>query len=142
MVFDPLVDAALIGFLGVVAGIFGYAFQNWQIKKKERERAEYVAKREKYEEWIKTFVDGFFQRTTTGKPISNDLVLTMNEANNMLMLYGSDNVVKAVVNLWKTWSQREPEGVRTLIQEIILAMRKDLVSTDLTVTDVEFLRVK
>jgi hypothetical protein len=56
------------------------------------------------------------------------------------MLYGSGDEVKAFINLWKTSAQAEPVKLMTHIWEIILAMRKDLVSTSLTVTDVEFLR--
>jgi len=140
MVFDPIVDAALIGLVGVIVGIGGYALQNWQIKKAERERNEYVAKREKYEKWIKTISEGWIQRARTRKPVSDDLALAMNEVNNMLMLYGSDDVVNAVVNLWRT-KRTEAEKVPMQFQEIILAMRKDLISTKLKVADVEFLKI-
>jgi hypothetical protein len=33
MLFDPTVDAALIGLVRVTVGIGRYALQNWQIKK-------------------------------------------------------------------------------------------------------------
>jgi hypothetical protein len=39
-----------------------------QVKKAEMERAEYVTKREKSEEWTKTFVDGWYQRARQGNP--------------------------------------------------------------------------
>jgi len=141
MALDPIVESAIIGLIGVFVGIGGYAFQNWQVKKAERERAEYVIKRKKYEEWTKTFVDGWYHRTRTNTPIPDDLVLKINEANNMLMLYGSDDVVKAVINVWSSGPEPEAGKLLTLIQKVLLDMRKDLVKTGLNVADLQFLRV-
>ena len=141
MLFDPVVDAALIGFIGVVVGIGGYALQNWQIKKAERERAEYVIKRERYEKWIKTLVEAWYKRKKTGEPTSFEEVLAVNEANNMLLIYASDDVVNAVVDLWRTDHKKESGKALEQVQKIILAMRKDLVKTNLKEADLEFLKI-
>jgi hypothetical protein len=144
LVFDPLIDSALIGVAGVAIGIFGYAFQNWLVKKAEREKAEDDAKRAKYEMWITTFVRGFFETEGEQEKPTKNVTNEMNQANNLIMLYGSDVVVKTVCKLWTTPLEDTPEGYKkrkTQMQEIILAMRKDLVHTDLNVVDIEFLKV-
>ena len=135
--FDPIVDAALIGLIGVVVGIGGYAIQNWQIKKSERERNEYVAKRERYEEWMKTFIEGDTYVALKGNEIPYDLRVAMLRANTLLMLYASDEVIRKVLNVWKGKATD-----RIPMQETIIAMRKDLVSTDLSVADVYYFKAE
>ena len=140
--FEPIVDAALIGLVGVIVGIGGYALQNWQIKKAERERSEYVTKREKYEIWIKKFANSWYQQKITGKSTS-ELDSAINEVSNMLLLYGSDPVVNALVKLFKpSSSESEKANMNRLLNEVILAMRKDLISTNLKVDDFKFLTIK
>jgi len=137
---DPIVDAALIGLVGVFVGIGGYALQNWQVKKADRERAEFVSKRERYEEWIRTVVHAFHIVQTKKEPTPLELKEKLDVANNMLSLYGSDDVVKLLHQLWTP--NLEGDKTKELIQKTLLAMRKDLVTTGLDASDVELLRAE
>jgi hypothetical protein len=141
MVFDPIVDASIIGLIGVVVGIGGYALQNWQIKKAERERIEYTAKRDRYEKWINAFVRGFYDREGESKKITQDTHKELGHANNLLLLYGSDAVVKAIRKLWMTSKEDGTDKISLRMQEVIIAMRKDLVETELNVDDIKFLKL-
>lgn len=138
--FDPLVDSAIIGVIGIIVSVFGYAFQNWQVKKAERERAEDVIKREKYEEWIKTMVNGLHIGITRKEKVPMEFLEKLDEANNMIELYGSDEVVKAVMTFWKG-AQENNVDLAQILKQIVLAMRKDLVDTSLGESDVALLRV-
>jgi uncharacterized protein YgfB (UPF0149 family) len=139
LVFDPIVDSAIIGVIGVVIGIGGYAFQNWQVKKAERERAEFVIKRERYDEWIKTMIHGFHVVQTRKESTSIEFKEELDKANNMLLLYGSDDVVKALHEYY-TVDENNGKALTRALQKIILAMRKDLIDTSLGESYMELLR--
>jgi hypothetical protein len=141
LVFDPLVDSAIIGVIGVAIGIGGYAFQNWQVKKAERERAEFVAKRKMYNFWLKTWIHGFHLVQTRGESASDELKEKIDKANNMLLLYGSDNVVKALQEHFSDNNKKGDKESAQWLQKIILAMRKDLMgSTKLDESSMQLLR--
>lgn len=139
MVFDPLVESAIIGLIGVVIGIGGYSLQNWQVKKAERERAEYVIKRDKYESWIKCWVEARFL-SGQKKEVPNELGKAMDEVNGMLLLYGSDDVIKSVRAFWENPDATSNE-LFAKSQKIILAMRKDIKDTNLGEEDMKLIRV-
>lgn len=135
MVLDSVVVSAIIGFLGAVIsvgiGIYGYVIQ----KNAERERAEFVAKREKYNEWLTSMTKGLHLVQTKGESTSNEFKEKMDIANNMLLLYGSDDVVRALQEFFANY------GDKGALRKIVLAMRKDLlIATSVKETDLQLLR--
>jgi hypothetical protein len=129
LALDPIVLSALIGLLGIIVGVGGYALQNWQVKKARRERDELVIRREKYEGWIKVMVKGFHTVQTKKEPTSMDYKREFDEANNVLLLYGSDEVVKALQRFTLTGQNDSPLEVP--LQKLLLTMRKDILDTNL-----------
>jgi len=137
LVLDPVVVSAIIAFLGaglsVGIGIWGYIFQ----KNAERERAELVVKRDKYNEWLGILTKGLHVVQTKRESTSEEFKEKMDIANNMLLLYGSDDVVKALQESIDMAIKGKTEG----FQKIVLAMRKDLLrATNLEETDMQLLR--
>lgn len=139
LVFDPLVDSALIGLVGVVVGIGGYAVQNWLIKKRERERSEFVIKREKYEQWLKVLLAPLHTKDEERVLAIKTGAREFREVCNLILLYGSDDVVKALCDFWKVSKRLEGTTMLNAFRKLVIAMRKDLVKTSLSDSDIEFL---
>ena len=140
MVFDPLVDSALIGLAGVVVGIGGYAVQNWLIKKKDRERAEFVIKRKKYEQWLKVLLAPLYTKDEERVLALKTGAREFREVCNLILLYGSDEVVRALCDFWKVSKKPEGDTIVNAFRKLVIAMRKDLlVKTSLSDSDIEFL---
>jgi hypothetical protein len=134
---DPVVASALIAFGGAVLsvgiGIWGYIYQ----KNVERENAELVVKRRKYNEWLEILTEGLHIVKTKKESTTEKFKEKMDIANNMLLLYGSDDVVKALQESVDMAINGKPAG----FQRIVLAMRKDLLrTTNLKETDMQLLR--
>ena len=136
MAIDSLVISALIGLAGIVVGIGGYALQNWFIKKREREAAEFVIKREKYEHLTKVLLEPLY----ADEEIVSKMATAFNVVTNQILLYGSDEVVRALSNFWNV-AKKNPGTPLVLDahKEFVLAMRKDLVKTNLTASEIELL---
>ena len=58
--------------------------------------------------------------------------------NNLILLYGSDEVVRALHVFWKA-ALNPQEKIVDSFKNIVLTMRKDLIKTGLNITDIEFL---
>ena len=110
--------------------------QNWLVKKREIDTKLYILKRQRYEELVKKLSHGFHIVQTRGESTTLDFKKELDEATNILWLYGSDNVLKAL-NAYFTSS-----GKTEQFQNLIFAMRKDLIKTGLTSSEIEWFRAK
>jgi uncharacterized protein YjgD (DUF1641 family) len=138
MSVDPLVTSAIIGFFGVVVGIGGYAFQNWSIKKNERERREFMIKRKKYENLVKLMVQGVHVVLTKKQRTSIEYKEQIDEATNLLWLYASDEVLRALKSYFASdLDLISSTALEMAYRNLILAMRNDLnIKTNLAVSDI------
>ena len=134
MCLDPIVTGAIIGFLGVVVGIGGYALQNSWIKGREREKREHILKRERYEEFIRKMAHAIHIVQTKGEKTTPEFKAQLDEVTNMLWLYASDEVLEAL-NAYLS------SGGTTSLNDLVLAMRKDLkIETNLSASEIEWFR--
>lgn len=131
---DPFVTGAIIGFFGVVVGIGGYALQNSWINKRQREKREHNLKRQRYEEFVRKMAYGIHIVQTKGEKTTLDFKAELDEVTNMLWLYASDEVLRALDTYLSS------EGSKNL-SDLILAMRKDLkIKTKLNASEIQWFR--
>ena len=138
MSVDPLVTSAVIGFFGVVVGIGGYAFQNWSIKKNERERREFMIKRKKYENLVKLMVHGTHVVQTKKQSTPIEFKEQLDQATNLLWLYASDEVLKALRSLFTSDVENiDAASLEKAYNSLLLAMRNDLkIRTSLGISEI------
>lgn len=137
MCLDSIVVSAIIGFLGIIVGIGTYALQNSWIKDREREKREYVVKRERYEEFLRMLAHGIHLVRTKGEKTTLEFKARVEEVTNMLWLYASDEVLRALNEVFFS-----PSETRSL-NKLILAMRKDLeIKTNLGASEIQWISVK
>ena len=134
MCLDSIVTSAIIGLFGIIVGVCGYALQNWLIKKRERETQLFILKRERYEELVRKITHGIHIVKSKGERTTPDFKEKLDEAINVLWLYGSDNVLKAL-NAWLSSSDGKSE-----FRKLILTMRKELIETNLSASEIEWFR--
>lgn len=134
LVIDPLIISSIIGLIGVIIGIGGYAIQNWQVTKREIETKLFLLKRERYEKLIKNIGEGIHTVQTEKKSTSIEYKKEFIESMNILYLYGSDEILK------KLKLYLDEPGKKVNFQQLILAIRKDLQNTDLNYSDIEWFR--
>jgi hypothetical protein len=134
MCLDSVVISAIIGFFSVIVGIGGYALQNAWIKNREREKREYVIRRRYYEELVKKITYGIHTVQTKKEQTTPEFKEQLDEATNVLWLYASDDVLKALNAYFSS-------GETGQFQNLILAMRKDLkIETNLQASEIEWFR--
>jgi hypothetical protein len=134
MDLDPIVASAIIGFPGVVVGIGGYAFQDYYVKKSERETREYRIRRRRYDDFVKTITEGYHIVQTRNEKISPEFEKRMDEVTNVLYLHASSDVIRALKVLQDNWGPRQ-------FQNLILATRNDLsMKPDLFASGIEWFR--
>ena len=131
---DSIVTSAIIGLIGVIVGVGGYALQNWLVKKREREARLYILKRRRYEKLVKKITYGIHIVQTKAEHTTPEFKEQLDEAINTLWLYGSDNVLKAL-NAYISSGGKTKE-----FRDLILAMRKDLIETNLSASEIEWFR--
>jgi hypothetical protein len=138
MSLDPLVTSAIIGFFGVVVGIGGYAFQNWSIKKNERERREFMIKRKKYENLMKLMVRGSHVVLTKKQKTTIEYKEQFDEATNLLWLYASDEVLRALKAYFASdLNLISSTELEIAYRNLFLAMRNDLkIKTSFSASDI------
>jgi len=134
MCLDSIVISAIIGFFSVMVGISGYAFQNYYVKSREREKREYRIRRRRYEELVKMPAEICHITQTRNEKTSLDLKKQMDEVTNRLHLYASGDVIRSL----KVFvAKNEDEEFRNLI----FALGKDLnMKADLTASEIQWSR--
>lgn len=135
MLSEPIVISALIGLVGVIIGVSGYALQNWFVKRRDIDNREYTLKRERYENFLKIFHQGINQ-VQNGKKTTPEFRNIMSDATNVLWLYASDEVLTAVHSCLSSSGEKEK------FQSLIYAMRKDLTKTKLKKSMIKWFRGK
>ena len=89
----PVITSALIGLVTVIGS---YSAQSYLSRKRDRELKRFELKSERYEALIKQLAEAFNTLKNKGEHTSDDFNKTMEEVTNMLWLYASDDVMKAL----------------------------------------------
>lgn len=114
----------LVVILGAVLGAVGWLYKH---EKERRQAAERQLSEHKYGAYI-TLLEIFFdimKSISAGRRIDQqELIDRMFDANKELILFGSDDVVKA----YQTWIRTSREATKNLAQfgHIIISIRKDM----------------
>jgi len=129
---DPTIAVAIIGLVGTAVL---YMLQNWFTKKREIELKLYMLKAKRYEQFFKKLSEGFHTVQTEGKSTTPEFKKELGELINILWLYGSDDMLRAL----NTFLSSSRDGHE--LQKLIYFMRKDLFkNTTLKTSDIEWWR--
>jgi hypothetical protein len=129
---DPTVAVAIIGLVGTA---ILYILQNWFTKNREMELKLYMLKTKRYEQFLRKLSEGFHTVQTEGKSTTPEFKKELDESINILWLYGSDDMLRAL-NAFLSSSRDGQE-----LQKLTYFMRKDLFKkTTLKTSDIEWWR--
>ncbi len=134
MSLDPVVTSAIIGLAGVIGG---YAVQNYFSRRADREIERFKLKREKYDDLVKQIATEIHLVQTSGGSTPDELKESMDMVSNTLWLYASDDVMRYLTGYLGAATDKD---VNTSFRKLIYAMRKDLMNTKMTESEVTWFR--